>query len=83
MIMAVIVSASAGCGCEHTSGGCIISYPAESGNACTCYFSGLFRCSGSESECPDSDSESFFCIYPDTSIDSCLLGGGNCGGYYP
>jgi len=47
--------------------------------ACNCVNQGDGTCSGVENAC--TDTADFFCIYPDTTYDSCSFGGGDCDGY--
>ena len=67
------------CDCDYHSGGCSISSAASPGSACRCSYKGFYTCSGSEAGCRDSESQ--YCKNPDKSIQSCFLGGGDCGGY--
>ncbi|XP_057376657.1 uncharacterized protein LOC130697880 [Daphnia carinata] len=67
------------CDCDYHSGGCVISQPAPPGSACRCSYKGFFTCRGSNTGCRDASSQ--YCKNPDTSIQSCFLGGGDCGGY--
>lgn len=66
------------CDCEYHPGGCKISFPARDESACHCRYLGLWSCDGVEVLC---DTGYELCAHPDTSKDSCLLGGGDCGGY--
>lgn len=66
------------CQCEAANGGCKISGAAPPGYACKCRDDGLV-CNGKLALCQDHTNP--LCDNPDTSIDSCLLGGGNCKGY--
>jgi len=73
-------AAACGCDCDYHPGGCRISFPAPRGKACKCvYESLLWRCKGAPVNC--SDPVSPFCMLPDSSKESCLLGGGDCLGY--
>ena len=67
------------CDCDYHSGGCSISRPAPAGQACKCSYLGFFTCSGDN--CPCSNPNSPLCATPDMSVASCILGGGDCGGY--
>ena len=76
------------CDCEYHSGGCSISKAASPGSACRCSYRfwntpfiefSFATCSGSEIGCRDPDSQ--YCKNPDKSVQSCFLGGGDCGGY--
>nr|CAH0105159.1 unnamed protein product [Daphnia galeata] len=67
------------CSCDYHSGGCSIRRPASPGNACKCSYKGFWSCAGSQTGCRDPSSH--YCHNPDTSIQSCFLGGGDCGGY--
>ena len=67
------------CDCDYHSGGCSISKPATPGNACKCSYKGFYTCKGSQTGCRDASSK--YCKRPDTSIQSCFQGGGDCGGY--
>lgn len=69
------------CDCDYSSfGGCKISVPAPPGQACKCqYTSGAYTCHGSDTACKDPSSK--LCATPDYSKASCVLGGGDCGGY--
>jgi hypothetical protein len=67
------------CDCNYHPGGCSISQAAPSHLACQCKYKGAWTCGGGVVICQNQDSP--FCAQPDTSIDSCLLGGGDCEGY--
>jgi hypothetical protein len=82
VLLCIIVScySAMACECDYHSGGCYISVPAAPGFACRCSFKGFaFICYGSEVGCRDSSSH--YCRNPDKTKDSCILGGGDCGGY--
>ena len=61
------------CDCNYHSGGCTINKPPPQGLACLCYYSFLWRCDGSLTQCKDPKSP--FCQNPDSSFGSCQLGG--------
>jgi len=68
------------CDCAHRSGGCYIERPPPHGTACHCTNMGFLGCA------PDTivqckDYLNYNCLHPDTSKNTCLQGGGNCGGY--
>lgn len=67
------------CACNYRPGGCNISRAAPGGMACYCEYKGNWTCGGSISQCLDTNS--FYCKNPDTSVNSCLLGYGDCEGY--
>lgn len=67
------------CDCDYHPGGCSISRPAPSGMACHCEYKGAWTCGGSVSQCRNPSSH--YCSNPDYSVQSCLLGGGDCEGY--
>ena len=74
------------CNCDYSkSGGCKISKPAPPGTACKCVFScsepckGAWACWGEVTYCHTSIVA--VCIGPNQSYDSCVNGGGDCGGY--
>ena len=69
----------AGCDCSYHPGGCTITTPAPVNHACHCTYKGFWTCGGSIVGC--SDPSSRYCLRPDTTYGSCLLGGGDCGGY--
>ena len=70
---------STSCECKYTKGGCIISKPAPHNAACRCVYNIIGTCRGELSRCCDPSNK--LCLNPDISKSSCLLGGGNCGGY--
>ena len=70
---------SASCDCQYAKGGCIISKPSPHNAACRCIYNILGPCRGELSRCRDPSNQ--LCLNPDASKSSCLLGGGNCGGY--
>lgn len=67
------------CDCDYHAGGCSISQPAPNGHACKCNYLGAFTCGGEIQPC--SNPASPFCQNPDSSVSSCVQGGGDCGGY--
>lgn len=75
----VTSTASMTCDCNYHSGGCTISRAAPQGMACHCEYKGGWTCGGSIAQC--SDPNSYYCKNPDTSVNSCLLGDGDCEGY--
>jgi hypothetical protein len=83
VLLCIIVSCysvMADCDCTPGKGwGCSIVKPAAPGFACYCYPFGFGACGGRDVACRDSSSH--YCHNPDHSIQSCFLGGGNCGGY--
>nr|CAH0105161.1 unnamed protein product [Daphnia galeata] len=72
-------SVMADCGCNYKSGGCYIRVEADVGYACKCHYVGFWTCSGEQTFCLDPSSP--YCHNPDDSKKSCILGGGDCGGY--
>jgi glycerophosphoryl diester phosphodiesterase len=66
------------CDCNYYAGGCTISWPAPSGQACKCKYKGAWTCSGALVAC-DSGEEK--CDKPDASSEACKLGKGDCDGY--
>ena len=71
---------NATCGCRYRNGGCVITKASPPSTTCSCQYDGDLSCTGSVSWCRDPSS--FYCRQPDTSRNTCLLGGGNCSGYY-
>ena len=49
------------------------------GQACKCTYEGAWTCSGDNWPCSNPNSP--LCATPDMSVASCILGGGDCGGY--
>ena len=76
---AVAGASACGCDCDYHPGGCVISKPAASGSACKCSYKGGWTCGGSVTACRSSSSA--LCRSPDTSVASCVQGGGDCDGY--
>ena len=70
------------CTCGLNDHGCVITSPATTNTACNCYYFSFpyYTCTGYVTTCGVHHSDT--CNRPDTSIDSCLQGGGNCAGYY-
>ena len=75
----VMDSAPYDCDCEFRNRGCVIKSSAHAKLACKCELSLNALCSGKVVLCRDSQDPK--CLEPDVSLDSCLQGGGNCGGY--
>jgi glycerophosphoryl diester phosphodiesterase len=67
------------CDCDYHPGGCKISKAAVPNTACKCKYKGFWTCGGDIDRCKDFASP--YCKNPDTSRNSCLQGGGDCGGY--
>ncbi|MCW8931711.1 MAG: hypothetical protein OQL19_15945 [Gammaproteobacteria bacterium] len=67
------------CDCDYHPGGCSISKAAPTGFACDCSYKGAWTCGGQNVTCLDEQSP--YCKAPDTSIQSCAQGGGDCQGY--
>ncbi|MBI3073476.1 MAG: hypothetical protein HYY84_15300 [Deltaproteobacteria bacterium] len=72
-------SANCSCDCDYHPGGCVVSRPAPRGRACKCSYKGAWTCGGSLANCRDLSSPR--CKNPDTSVASCVQGGGDCDGY--
>ena len=70
---------SASCDCDYHSGGCTISKVPPPNTACKCKYKGLWTCGGDITRCRNFNSH--YCKHPDFSINTCYLGGGDCGGY--
>lgn len=72
------------CDCSYyyrfTGGGCAITKMAPPNHACYCSYKGAWSCGGQTVQCPDT--EDHFCRKPDTSKEACLLGSGDCNGYF-
>ena len=68
------------CECSYHSGGCRISTEAPDNTACRCKYAGAWTCTQHVVMCKDVHSP--LCAHPDTSKESCMLGGGDCGAYY-
>jgi hypothetical protein len=70
------------CDCNYKykfpSGGCKISITPPSYTTCKCNYKGAWTCGGELTSCP---SYNALCATPDSSINTCRLGGGDCGGY--
>lgn len=67
------------CDCSYNSGGCVVTKAPISNSSCNCVLKDALKCVGSITLCKDT--KSTFCKRPDTSINTCILGGGNCNGY--
>lgn len=74
-----------GCECDYgkpngifNPGGCSIVNRSPENHACYCHYTFL-TCYGTVELCKDPNSHK--CSFPDTSLQSCLQGGGDCGGY--
>ena len=71
------------CECDFYQTGCVIRIQAPAGLACKCERVESSRdpqeCTGKFVMCRDSSSAK--CTVPDLSLESCQLGGGDCGGY--
>ena len=67
------------CDCDYHPGGCTISKKAPSCAACRCSYKGGWTCGGSLVRCPIFTNS--LCQNPDYTKDSCVFGGGDCGGY--
>jgi len=68
------------CDCDYHPGGCSISKAAPNGAACKCEYKGGFTCGGDVVSCLGPES-SALCVAPDMGPASCIIGGGDCGGY--
>lgn len=68
-----------GCDCNYHPGGCRIQIPAPANWACRCVYKGAWTCGGLAVVCADPSSAA--CRAPSNSRESCLQGGGDCGGY--
>lgn len=68
------------CDCDYSSGGCKIVDPAPVDKACQCKYKGFWTCGGDVVDCWNPSLP--LCNQPDTSSGACMLGGGDCGGYY-
>ena len=83
VLAAFAIDQSSACRCEYRGrqGGCAITEAAPANLACKCAKHGLVisSCKGKVVSCKDGESRQ--CIKPDTSIYSCIQGGGNCKGY--
>nr|AXQ05050.1 persuasin 5 [Ichthyosaura alpestris] len=67
------------CSCCNQNGGCVITAPPPPNKACNCVHSWWSTCGGQIRDCVEPNA--FFSTYPDTSLGTCLQGGGNCLGY--
>jgi len=66
------------CDCNYHPGGCKIVIAAPANNKCKCIYQGFWTCTGLAKAC---NKWQRMCRDPDTSKDSCVYGGGDCGGY--
>jgi len=67
------------CDCSYSAGGCKISKIVSPNLACKCRYQGFFTCAGEVVKCKEPKSKQ--CLKPDTSVESCVQGGGDCAGY--
>ena len=67
------------CSCVYGQNGCAISRAPPANIACRCIQNNSRSCYGEITRCLDENSH--YCKTPDTSIHTCVLGGGNCDGY--
>lgn len=70
---------SAQCDCCYHSGGCKVCKSPPANTACHCSYHGFWTCGGSVRRCINENA--YRCQHPDHSRDTCLQGGGDCGGY--
>ena len=70
---------TAQCDCDYSSGGCKISRVPPPDTACKCKYKGWWTCGGDITRCKSPSN--FYCTHPDSSRNTCLVGGGDCGGY--
>ena len=72
------------CDCSYfyrfLGGGCAITKKAPNNHACRCSYKGFWTCGGQTTECSDTNDR--LCRFPDISKEACLLGGGDCSGYF-
>ena len=68
------------CDCDYHWGGCTISKAAPPGLACACVYEGVWTCRGQATYCHTPNNVAV-CIGPNYSYESCMNGGGDCGGY--
>ena len=71
------------CDCSYfyrIGGGCAITKMAPPNHAWSCFYKGAWSCGGETIQYPDVNDR--FCQSPDSSEASCLLGGGDCNGYF-
>jgi len=71
--------ANGDCDCDYSSGGCKISTTPINNLACQCQYKGAWTCGGQVVRCRDQ--QSIYCKYPAADYQTCLQGGGDCGGY--
>lgn len=67
------------CDCDYHPGGCSIVHAPPPNKACYCKYKGSWTCGGEITECAQSDA--YHCKNPDSSLATCLQGGGDCGAY--
>ncbi|XP_053556407.1 uncharacterized protein LOC128647686 [Bombina bombina] len=67
------------CDCNYHPGGCRIAVTSPSNTACKCLYKGAGTCGAKIVRCKDHNNEK--CKNPDSSKESCLQGGGDCGAY--
>lgn len=72
------------CDCSYfyriSGGGCAVTKSAPPDHACRCTYKGFWTCGGQTTECSDTNDR--LCRLPDVSKEACLLGGGDCSGYF-
>jgi len=67
------------CDCDYHPGGCSLSLPAPRFQTCKCKYKGGWTCGGDlVTSC---NRASNYCINPDLSLQTCILGHGDCLGY--
>lgn len=67
------------CDCEYRKGGCHVTKAAPANHACQCWYKGGWTCAGQVTLCINPDSP--HCVRPDTFLQSCVQGKGDCGAY--
>ena len=70
---------NASCDCSYSSGGCTIVKSAPALTACKCIYKGAWTCGGQVVQCRNEQASE--CRSPGKGKSSCLMGGGDCGGY--
>lgn len=70
---------TAKCECKFTSGGCSVVQAPPANTSCKCIRKTPWNCIGQVTRCKDKDS--MFCRKPDTSLMTCIQGGGDCNSY--
>ena len=68
-----------GCDCNYHLGGCSISKASPQNTACKCIYKEGWTCGGNVVRCIDENA--LACKSPNTNVESCIQGGGDCGGY--